>query len=180
MRPPWRYFVACGHRQPAKRRGHRHVSHLYALHPSSQIKPRDPPELAAAARRSLEIRGDNATGWGMSWRLNLWAQQADGEHAYRILQLLISPDRTYPHLLDAHPPFQIDGNFGSTAGITEILLQRWAGSVFLLPALPKAWRRGSVRGGRYQLSYAGQTLDLDLGAGRTQQVGLNNNRWVTQ
>jgi len=187
---------------------HRHVSHLYALHPSSQINLRDTPELAAAARRSLEIRGDNATGWGLGWRLNLWARLADGEHAYRILQLLISPDRTYPNLFDAHPPFQIDGNFGGTAGITEMLLQSWGGSVFLLPALPKAWPRGSVRGmrvrggasvdleweggrlqqarlhsdrgGRYQLSYAGQTLDLELGAGRTQQVGLNNNRLVTQ
>lgn len=187
---------------------HRHVSHLYALHPSSQINLRDTPELAAAARRSLEIRGDNATGWGIGWRLNLWARLADGEHAYRILQLLISPDRTYPNLFDAHPPFQIDGNFGGTAGITEMLLQSWGGSVFLLPALPAAWPRGSMRGlrvrggasidlewdggrlqqarlhsdrgGRYQLSYAGQTLDLELGAGRTQQVGLNNNRLVKQ
>lgn len=187
---------------------HRHVSHLYALHPSSQINLRDTPELAAAAKRTLEIRGDNTTGWGIGWRLNLWARLADGEHAYRILQLLISPERAYPNLFDAHPPFQIDGNFGGTAGITEMLLQSWGGSVFLLPALPKAWPRGSVRGlrvrggasvdlewdggrlqharvhsdrgGRYQLSYAGQTLDLELGAGRTQQVGLNNNRLVTQ
>ncbi|MCS3808681.1 alpha-L-fucosidase 2 [Xanthomonas arboricola] len=187
---------------------HRHVSHLYALHPSSQINLRDTPELAAAAKRTLETRGDNTTGWGIGWRLNLWARLADGEHAYRILQLLISPERTYPNLFDAHPPFQIDGNFGGTAGITEMLLQSWGGSVFLLPALPSAWPRGSVRGlrvrggasidldwdagrlqqarlhsdrgGRYQLSYAGQTLDLELGAGRTQQVGLNNNRLVKQ
>ncbi|WP_181108682.1 glycoside hydrolase family 95 protein [Xanthomonas arboricola] len=187
---------------------HRHVSHLYALHPSSQINLRDTPELAAAAKRTLETRGDNTTGWGIGWRLNLWARLADGEHAYRILQLLISPERTYPNLFDAHPPFQIDGNFGGTAGITEMLLQSWGGSVFLLPALPKAWPRGSVRGlrvrggasvdmhwdggrlqqarvhsergGRYQLSYAGQTLDLELGAGHTRQVGLNNNRLVMQ
>ncbi len=187
---------------------HRHVSHLYALHPSSQINLRDTPELAAAAKRTLETRGDNTTGWGIGWRLNLWARLADGEHAYRILQLLISPERTYPNLFDAHPPFQIDGNFGGTAGIAEMLLQSWGGSVFLLPALPSAWPRGSARGlrirggasvdlewdggrlqqarvhsdrgGRYQLSYAGQILDLELGAGRTQQVGLNNNRLVTQ
>jgi alpha-L-fucosidase 2 len=85
---------------------HRHVSHLYALYPSSQINPSDTPELARAARRSLEIRGDEATGWGIGWRLNLWARLGDGERAYRILKMLLGPERTYPNLFDAHPPFQ--------------------------------------------------------------------------
>jgi alpha-L-fucosidase 2 len=125
---------------------HRHLSHLYGLFPSNQITVRGTPELAAAVKKSLEIRSDDATGWGLAWRMELWDHLFDGDHAYRILKLLITPQRTYPNMFDSCPPFQIDGNFGGTSGIAEMLLQSSAEEIDVLPSLPTALQTGSVTG----------------------------------
>ena len=166
---------------------HRHTSHLFGLYPGNQISPITTPELAKAARKTLELRGDEGTGWSKAWKINFWARLLDGNHAYLLLRDLLHATRddvtnyaagggTYPNFFDAHPPFQIDGNFGATEGMVEMLLQSHLSDIYLLPAMPDAWKEGSVTGlkarGNFEVGIRWQNHQLSEASVKSIRGGI--------